>query len=126
MSWVFKGLVILFGFIFFFIIIRTIKRNQIGPSLAVIWITVSVFLLSISIFEDFYRWLSYQVIHIHGAQNMIFTILIGFLFLFILYLSIKITQLHTQIQKMISTIAILEKEIQDNKNSIEKSQAVGE
>ncbi|MCD4651260.1 MAG: DUF2304 domain-containing protein [Candidatus Cloacimonetes bacterium] len=125
MGWIFKGLTFFFGAFFFLIVLRTIKRNLIGPSLAVMWIIVSIFLFTISIFEGFYHWISYQILGIHGAQNMIFSILIGFLFLFILYLSIKITQLHTQIQKMISTIAILEKEIQDNKNLIEKSQISG-
>ena len=104
---------ILIGFAFLFFVVRYIRKNSFSPNYSILWIIVSVFLISIPILEPFYKWLSVSVIGITDARHIIYIFLIGFLLIFNLFLTSKITQLTNQVKRMISFSAILEKEIRE-------------
>ena len=103
------------GTLFFLSTMRYVKKKSFHPSFSVLWIAVSLFLVSISVLEPFYRWVAYSVIGIIDARHIIYVVLIGFLLIYILYLTSKITRMSDQIQNLISFTAIMKNKI-DEKN----------
>ena len=102
------------GTIFFASIMRYVKKNSFHPSFSVLWIAVSLFLVSISILEPFYRWIAYSVIGIIDARHIIYIVLIGFLLIYVLFLTSKITRMSDQIHNLISYTTILNNRIDEN------------
>lgn len=111
-----KLIALIIGFIFFLAILRYIRKKSFKPSFSVLWISVSLFLISIPLFEPAYQWIAYSIIGIIDARHIIYIVLIGFLLIYVFYLSSKITQMSDQIQNLISYTAILKNKInEDNK-----------
>jgi len=109
-----KIISLLLGLIFFYFIFRFVKKNTFRPSYAFLWILVSVFLLTIPILEPFYKWMAVTVIGISDARHIIYAGIIGFLLVYIFYLTIRISQMSDQIQELISYTAILEKRVREH------------
>lgn len=103
------------GLIFFLFVFRSAKKNNFRPSYSLLWLMISLFLISIPIFESFYIWIAYSVIKINDARNLIYIVLIGFLLIYVFYLTIRFTKMADQIQELISFTAILEKEFKNDK-----------
>jgi len=101
------------GIIFLLSVFRYIQKKSFNPSYSVLWIGVSLFLVSIPIFEPIYRWIAYSVIGMVDARNIIYIIIIAFLLVYLLFLTSKITKMSDQIQELISFTALLEKELSD-------------
>ncbi len=99
------------GFAFFLFILRSVKRNSMRPAFAVLWIGVSIFLVSVSVFEPFYQWLAGSVIGIVDTRHVIYIVLIGFLLVYLFYLTQKINQMADRVQMLLSYTAILETEL---------------
>jgi len=106
-----KILSLVVGVIFFLFVLKFIKENSFRPSYAILWILVSFFLVSIPVFESFYVWVTYSVIGLNDARNIIYIVLIGFLLVYAFYATLKISQMSDQIQELISFTAILEAKI---------------
>jgi hypothetical protein len=104
------------GLFFFFIIWRFIRKNSLRPSFAVLWLLVSLFLLSIPLLEPFYKWISTSVIGIVDARHIIYIFLICFLLIYVFYLTIRISKMSDQIQESITSLSILEHDIKENKD----------
>lgn len=103
------------GMLFLYFVFRFVKRNTFRPSYAFMWILVAFFLVSIPILEKFYKWVATHVMGISDARHIIYVVLIGFLLVYIFYLTIRVSRMNDQIQELISYTAILEKEIvEDN------------
>jgi hypothetical protein len=108
-----KILAFLIGLIFFFFVLRFIKKNSFRPTYAFLWISISLFLLSIPVLEMFYKWIAVSLIGIVDARHIIYIVLIGFLLIYVFYLTSKISQMSDQVQVLISHAAILEKELKE-------------
>ena len=106
-----KILAFMIGFAFFLFILRSVKRNSMRPAFAVLWIGVSIFLVSVSVFEPFYQWLAGSVIGIVDTRHVIYIVLIGFLLVYLFYLTQKINQMADRVQMLLSYTAILETEL---------------
>ncbi len=106
-----KLLALLAGLGFFFFVLRSIQRNSMRPSYAVLWTLISLFLVSVSLLEPFYQWFAGSVIGIVDARHVIYIVLIGFLLVYVFYLTQKISRMSDQIQSMLSQLAILEDEL---------------
>lgn len=106
-----KIISIVLGCIFFLFVFRFIKRNKIHASFAAFWIFMCLFLISIPFFEFFYTWLAYSVIGINDARNIIYIGLIGFLLIYVFYLTYKISRMTDQIQELISFTAVMKNRI---------------
>jgi len=104
---------LILGIFFFFVIIYNIRRKKLSPSYSVLWIILSVFLILIPIFQTWFM----KVARFFGvyAENMIYILLIGFLMIYILYITSKIVRLNNQVKELISNAAILEDEINELK-----------
>jgi len=104
---------LIIGVLYFYFVFRFVKRNTFRPSYAFLWILISLFLISIPVLEGFYKWLASAVIGIGDARHIIYIGLIGFLLVYIFYISIRISKMNDQIQELISYTAILEKQINE-------------
>jgi hypothetical protein len=106
-----KILALFIGVGFFFFVLRSIQRNSMRPAYAVLWTMISLFLVSVSLFEPFYQWLAGSVIGIVDARHVIYIVLIGFLLVYVFYLTQKISRMSDQIQVLLSQLAIVEDEL---------------
>jgi hypothetical protein len=98
------------GLLFFLVVVRNVKRNMFHPTYAVLWVGISLFLLSISVMEPVYKWVATEVIGIIDARHIIYIALIGFLLVYLLYLTAAVSRLSHQVKQLIGTLAILEAE----------------
>lgn len=110
-----KILAFVIGIGFFLFVLRSIQRNSMRPAYAVLWTGISLFLLSVSVLEPFYRWLASSVIGIVDARHVIYIVLIGFLLVYVLYLTQKLSRMSDLIQVLLSQVAILEDELRGGK-----------
>lgn len=117
-----KLISLLIGLGFFFFIARYSKQNTLKPSYTFLWFLISVFLISIPVVEPFYKWVASSLIGIVDTRHIIYIVLIGFLLVYVFYLTIKISKLTDQIQELISFTAILENQQGKLCNMREKSE----
>lgn len=103
--------------VFLFFVLRALKNNVMRPSNSVLWIAISVFLLSIPIFEQFYKWLAVHVFGLADARHIIYIALIGFLLVYVFYLTRLVSRLTDQMQRLLGMVAILENDIEILKSS---------
>lgn len=111
MSFEIKAIAFVVGFVFFIFIWSMIRKRTFRPSYAFWWLLISLFLLSISIFEKVYKYIATEVIGLNDARHIIYIILIGFLLSFVFYLTTFVNKMNDQIQELISSNAILESRI---------------
>jgi hypothetical protein len=107
------------GMIFVLFVLRFSRKNSIRPSYAFLWIMVSLFLISIPVFEPVYKYIATSIVGISDARHIIYIGLIGFLLVFVFYLTAKISRMNDQIQVLISFTAILEKDIKEKAKTCE-------
>jgi hypothetical protein len=106
-----KLLALVIGLAFLFFVLRSIQRNTMRPAYAVLWLIMAVFLVSVSVLEPFYQWLAGSVIGIVDARHVIYIVLIGFLMVYVFYLTQKLSRMSDQIQVLLSQLAIVEDEV---------------
>lgn len=100
------------GVLYFIITLRQIKKNHLRPSYSILWLSVSAFLISITVLEPVYQWISYRLMGIVDARHIIYISLIGFLLVYAFYLTIKVNRLSDQVQELISHNAIMRTKIE--------------
>ncbi len=112
MSFLFKIIAILFAILFFIIFITFARNKSVKPFYSVIWLVMCIFLFSVTIFEKQVKWFSGQL-GLSDASFLIVSIFISFLLFYVMYLSLKISEMGDRIQELISINAILEKRLRD-------------
>ncbi|MGA2602774.1 MAG: DUF2304 domain-containing protein [Verrucomicrobiia bacterium] len=108
------------GLVFFCVVLRNVKRNTFRPSYAVLWLGMSLFLLSIAVLEPLYKWIATSVIGILDARHIIYIALISFLLVYVFFLTSMVTRLSNQVLQLISAVAVLEAKLADQTNSQRK------
>jgi len=106
-----KLLAFLLGLLFFGVVLRYVKQNSLRPRYAVLWLGMSLFLLSLAALEPFHKWLATSVLGILDARHIIYIFLIGFLLIYNLYLTTMVSRMSNQIQHLISNLAILQDKV---------------
>lgn len=116
-----KILALVYGLLLFGTFIIIIRKRAVKPIYSVLWLIVSLFMLSFVIFESFYRHLA-MLLQIENATLLVIVGLISFLMFYVFYLSIKISEMSDKIQELLSSVTILEHEIRKmRKTDKEKS-----
>ncbi|MGD0059933.1 MAG: DUF2304 domain-containing protein [Verrucomicrobiia bacterium] len=105
------------GLVFFYVVLRNVKRNTFRPSYAVLWLGMAAFLLSIAVLEPLYKWIATSVIGILDARHIIYIVLISFLLVYVFFLTSMVTRLSNQVLQLISAIAILETKLAEQTKS---------
>jgi hypothetical protein len=98
------------GLLFFLIIMYFIRSRKLNPSYTFLWFILAIFLMSIPILQDFYIYISHKFFGFY-AENLIYLILIGFLIIYVLFLTSKVSKLNDQVKELISFTAILEENL---------------
>lgn len=106
-----KLLALVIGIGFFFFVLRSIQRNTMRPAYAVLWTGMALFLVSVSLLEPFYQWIAGSVIGIVDARHVIYIVLIGFLMVYVFYLTQKLSKMGDQVQVILAQLAIVEDEL---------------
>lgn len=96
------------GIALLFFVFQLLKKERLHPPFAALWIGMGLFLLSISLFGNLYRWVAHSVLGVSGGDHVIYISMIGFLVMYVFYLTGKICRMMDQITKLISTVAMLE------------------
>jgi len=109
------------GLVFFYVVLRNVKRNTFRPSYAVLWLGMAAFLLSIAALEPLYKWIATSVIGILDARHIIYIVLISFLLVYVFFLTSMVTRLSNQVLQLISAIAILETKLAEHTKSQHKT-----
>ena len=109
------------GLVFFYVVLRNVKRNTFRPSYAVLWLGMAAFLLSIAVLEPVYKWIATSVIGILDARHIIYIVLISFLLIDVFFLTSTVTRLSNQVLQLISAIAILEAKLAERTKSQQQS-----
>ena len=108
-----KIITILFSVTFFSFFIKIVSNRSIKPFYSFLWLTISLLMFSVVIFEKFYKNIA-TLIGITDASFLIIISVIFFLLIYVLYLSIKISEMSDKIQELISFTAILDKKVRDD------------
>lgn len=106
----FKVLALIYSLLFFIIFYKLNIKRAVKPFYSFLWIVIALFMISFVVFENFYKWIA-TIMGITDASFLIIVGLISFLFIYVLYLSIKISEMGDRIQELISHSSILEHEI---------------
>ncbi|MBN2354890.1 DUF2304 domain-containing protein [candidate division KSB1 bacterium] len=106
----FKILAFLSAITFFAIFISLVKRKSIKPFYAFLWFTISMIFLSVVVFEQLYKRLA-DFLQLTDASFFIIVGVIFFLMVYVLHLSLRISEMADRIQELISYTAILENRI---------------
>ena len=96
-------------------IIYKIRKSNVRIDDMIVWIIGSIVLLLLSVIP----WIPAKLAEIIGfmsAANLIFTSIIAFLLFIVFGLSVKLSQHHEKIKYLTHKVAMLEKNIKENKN----------
>ena len=111
-----KLLVLLFGLLFLVVFFATVRKGTLKPFYIALWFFVSMFMFSLVLFESVYKFIA-NSLGIIDASFMIIVSMIGFLLVYVLHLSEKVSAMSNRIQELISHNSIMEHEIRKQKES---------
>lgn len=104
---------VILSIVFFIFFINLIRKRSIKPFYSFLWLTISLLMFSVVIFEKFYKSIA-TLIGITDASFLIIISVVFFLLIYVLYLTIKISEMSDKIQELISITAILEKKVRND------------
>lgn len=106
---------LIFSITFILVFIALSRKKAIKPFYSTLWLFVSLFMLSVVLFEEFYKNIA-TAFGLTDASFLIIITLLSFLLIYVLYLSLKISEMGDRIQELISYTSILENKIRKNEN----------
>lgn len=101
-----KILSLLCAAIFMIIFISLVRRRSIKPGYSFLWLLITILMFGVVIFERVYKMIA-NLLNIPDASFLIIISVIFFLLVYVLYLSIKMSEMSDRMQELISHIAIL-------------------
>ena len=106
-----KFVILLAGILLTLSIFRLLKNHSLHPSYAVLWLAIGIFLLTMPFIESLYGLVARKILGLYGGDHLIYITLIGFMLIYIFYLTSKVCMMSDRISKLISFTAVLENEI---------------
>lgn len=100
------------GVLFAGIVVSSVRSSSMRPTLAWLWLSMAGFLVSVPLLAPVYKWVSSVVMGVDDARTLIYMALLGFLLVFALYMTLKVSAMSDRIQELISHTAILESRIE--------------
>lgn len=91
---------------FLAIFICLLRRRSLKPGYAFLWFVISIMMCAVVIFEKFFKGIA-NALRIEDASFLIIVGVLFFLLVYVLYLSIKLSEASDKIQELISHVAIL-------------------
>lgn len=109
-----KILVVTCAAAFFLTFLMLAKRGSVKPFYSALWLLISLLMFSVAVFEKCYKGIADQL-GIRDASFLIFVGAILFLLVYVLHLSVKISELSDRMQEVISNVAILDQRTRENR-----------
>jgi hypothetical protein len=98
------------AFLFFIIFFILIRKHSIKPFYSFLWFVVSLSMFSMVVCERLYKWIAVSL-GLTDASFLVTTMVIFFLLIYVLHLSIKVSEMSDRIQELISFTSILDNDI---------------
>ncbi len=98
------------AFLFFLVFLVVVRRRSMKPFYSFLWLFVSVLMFSFVLLEKVYKWFA-TLIGLRDASFLVTNGLVFFLLVYILYLTVKVSEMSDRIQELISHTAILERKL---------------
>ena len=95
---------------FFVTFLFLVRKRSVTPFYSTLWLCVSVLMLSLVVFEGFYKSIAVHL-HIRDASFLVFIGAILFLLVYVLHLSVRMSELSDRVQELISSVAVLDRKI---------------
>jgi len=113
-----KIIALLCALVLFATFLFLVRKRSVTPFYSTLWLGVSVLMLSLVVFEKFYKSIA-DHLQIRDASFLVFIGAIVFLLVYVLHLSIKLSELSDRVQELISNVAVLDKDITRSKRPAE-------
>ncbi|MDX9930178.1 MAG: DUF2304 domain-containing protein [Bacteroidales bacterium] len=110
MGTIVKLLAVTYSMVLFGAFILLVKSKAVKPFYSALWMVISLFMLSFVIFENLWKSLA-SFLQIESATIFVIVGLISFLLIYVLHLSVKISEISNRTQELITHNAILEREL---------------
>jgi hypothetical protein len=114
MSFSIKVVAFILAFFFVLVFFSLIRNKSVKPFYSFLWFVISILMFSVLIFEGYVKALSTHL-GLTDATFLINMCIIFFLLIYVLYLSIKVSEMSDRIQELISFTALLEGRLRKNK-----------
>jgi hypothetical protein len=98
------------AFLFLLVFLMVVRRRSMKPFYSFLWLLVSLLMFSFVLLEKAYKWLA-TLIGLRDASFLVTNGLVFFLLVYILYLTVKVSEMSDRIQELISHSAILERKL---------------
>ncbi|PKN75821.1 MAG: hypothetical protein CVU49_00165 [Candidatus Cloacimonetes bacterium HGW-Cloacimonetes-2] len=105
-----RVLLAIFSVSFFVGFVLLVRNKSVKPIYSFLWLMVALGMLSIVVFEKFYKSIA-TLLGITDASFMVIVGLISFLLVYVFYISIKLSEMSDKIQELISFSSMLEHDI---------------
>ena len=117
-----KLLIILFVFTLLFVLLITkiVKKNLLPPTAVVLWIIFGIFILSIPVISNVYKFISIKLFGFVDGTHLIYMTIIAFLCIYVLYLTVKLKKISDMTQMLITHVSILDLELKKEKDKNDK------
>lgn len=96
--------------LFLLVFLLVVRRRSMKPFYSFLWLLVSLLMFSFVLLEKAYKWLA-TLIGLRDASFLATNGLVFFLLVYILYLTVKVSEMSDRIQELISHTAILERRL---------------
>ncbi len=91
-------------------IVRKILRGKLREEYSIIWILLAAIIIFFSIWRDGIEIIS-KMLGVISAPNLIFTIAVFFIYIYLIHLSISNTKLQNSLKSLLQKTAILEEKL---------------
>jgi len=95
-------------------IAKKILNGKLREEYSIIWLILSLIIIIFSIWREGLEIIS-GLLGVYSAPNLIFTISIFFIYVYLIHISIVNTKLQNSIKSLLQKIAILEQKLSENK-----------
>jgi hypothetical protein len=96
------------GLLIWTLVALAVRRARLYPSYAVLWAFLGLLFVLLPLYADLLRWAAGHLFGIIGANHLVYSILFGFLLVYLFYMTQKICQLTNRVERVIVTLAMLE------------------
>lgn len=101
-----KIVITFFCLIFLYVVLKKVRNDFLKPFYAQLWVSFSLFMLTVVWAEPVFKWLSDTVFGFTDARHTIYIGLFGFLFLYAFYATLALNRMQEQMKVLISEVAI--------------------
>lgn len=109
-------IMLIISVVVFWVIVHNIRKSKISTDMATVWIFWGFGLIVLSLFPQVVGVLGH-LIGIVTPMNTLYLVMIFLLYILVFFLYIKISLLEEKIKNLVHAVALMKKELDDEKNN---------